>query len=142
MLLPRAPLLAFNSFVPLLFTLNGCLEHPQHPLPLPPEEKTAFERSGDARQGERLSILRALLASMSDEQRLQITAKLCHEVLASVLDGQMELAAATAVLGDSLRLLACKEAKISSGGIYLSIYLSIHIYIYIYISIYIYIYTC
>lgn len=28
-LLPRAPLLALNSFVPLLFQLNGCTAHPQ-----------------------------------------------------------------------------------------------------------------
>ena len=71
---------------------------------------------------------------------LQATAKLCHEVLAPVLDGarrpppaargggaaslaeasrvgQMELSAAAvhAVVSDSLRLLACKEAKVGSG---------------------------
>eukprot|EP00967_Tisochrysis_lutea_P121162 scaffold199460_cov27-Tisochrysis_lutea.AAC.2 len=48
----------------------------------------------------------------------QVTAKLCHEVLAPVLDGQMRLEPAHDVLADSLRLLACKEAKVSnaSGG--------------------------
>lgn len=114
MLLPRAPLLAFNSFLPLLFQLNGCLAHPQHSAPLPAEEKAAFELSGADRQHSRLQILRGLLASMSDEHRLQVTAKLCHEVLAAVLDGQMPLSAAEAVLADSLRLLACREAKIST----------------------------
>jgi condensin-2 complex subunit D3 len=116
MLLPRAPLLAFNSFLPLLFQLNGCLEHPHHSAPLPSEEKAAFELSGPDRQQGRLQILRGLLASMSDEHRLQVTAKLCHEVLAAVLDGQMRLSAAEAVLADSLRLLACREAKVSAGA--------------------------
>lgn len=49
---------------------------------------------------------------------MQVTAKLCHEVLAAVLDGQMALASAEAVLADSLRLLACREAKISGGAVH------------------------
>jgi len=118
MLLPRSPHLALASFVPLLFQLNGCTALPAHATPLPRDEKEALDLSGAEQQRPRLQILRALLSSMGDEQRLQATAKLCHEVLAPVLDGQMELSAAAvhAVVSDSLRLLACKEAKVGSGA--------------------------
>ena len=72
MLLPRSPLLAFNSFVPLLFQLNGCLEHPQHSTPLPADERASYEMVGSERQPHRLNILRGLLASMADEHKLQV----------------------------------------------------------------------
>lgn len=35
LLLPRSPLLAYNSFVGLLFQLNGCTHSPHNPTPLP-----------------------------------------------------------------------------------------------------------
>ncbi|KAL3898062.1 MAG: hypothetical protein SGPRY_012919 [Prymnesium sp.] len=54
---------------------------------------------------------------MSDEQRLQTTAKLCHEVLAALPDGQLDLEAAHWVVADTLLLLICKDIKLSSSGL-------------------------
>ena len=46
---------------------------------------TAFYASIDCvPDGERPTVLRALLASLDDEHKLQITSKLCHDVLAAV----------------------------------------------------------
>ncbi|KAL1499117.1 hypothetical protein AB1Y20_013629 [Prymnesium parvum] len=115
MLLPRSPLLGFNSFVGLLFQLNGCTHSPHHPAPLPPAERAVFELPGEAHQRRRLQILRALLSHMTDEQRLQTTAKLCHEVLAALPDGQLDLHAAHWVVSDTLMLLICKEIKLSAA---------------------------
>lgn len=70
--------------------------------------------SGEQQQRRRLTILRALLSNMTDEQRLQITAKLCHDVLAIVPDGQLSLEASHWVIADALLLLACKEIKLRS----------------------------
>lgn len=52
---------------------------------------------------------------MTDEQRLQTTAKLCHEVLGAVPDGQLSLEGSHWVIADSLLLLACKEIKLRCG---------------------------
>ena len=43
LLLPRAPLLAFNSFLGLLFQLNGCNQHPTHSATLAAAESQALE---------------------------------------------------------------------------------------------------
>lgn len=115
-LLPRAPSLALSSFISLLFELNGCLEHPQYSAPLPAAELAASDVSGAENQPKRLRVLRALLSHMPDEQRLQATSKLCHEVLASLLDGHLTLAKSHWVIADALKLLACKEAKISTAA--------------------------
>jgi len=114
LLLPRAPLLGFNSFLGLLFALNGCTHAPHHPRPLPEPERKVVEMAGEGKQRRRLQILRLLLQHMSDEQKLQITGKLCHDVLAAVPDGTLPLESARAVLADALMLLACKEIKLGT----------------------------
>ena len=85
LLMPRSPRLAFDGFVPLLFILNGCVDHPTQKATLDGRERDKVEMAGSAHQGRRLAILRGLLSKMSDEQRLQCTSKLCQEVLAAVL---------------------------------------------------------
>ena len=50
----------------------------------------------------------------SDEQRFQVTAKLCEEVLGGVADGSLQLAASEGVLADALHILASKEIKLSA----------------------------
>lgn len=75
LLLPRAPLLGFNSFLGLLFALNGCTHAPHHPRPLPEPERKVVEMAGEGKQRRRLQILRLLLQHMSDEQKLQITVR-------------------------------------------------------------------
>ena len=115
LLLPRSPLVAFNAVIGLLFQTNGCVHAPHHPAPLPPAERSCVELLGEADQPHRLAIVRALLDPMDDEHKLQVTSKLCHDVLAAVPDGHLNLEDAHWVISDTLMLLACKEIKLSSG---------------------------
>ena len=90
LLMPRSPRLAFDGFVPLLFILNGCVDHPTQKATLDGPSATRLRWRG-APTEHRLTILRGLLSKMSDEQRLQCTSKLCQEVLAAVPDGTLAL---------------------------------------------------
>ena len=116
LLLPRSPLLGFNGLLPLLFSLNGCVHAPHHPAALPSVERSVVELPGEGEQRRRLAILRSLLSNMDDEHKLQITSKLCHDVLAAVPDGQLNLEDGHWVLADALMLLACKEIKLGATG--------------------------
>lgn len=61
-------------------------------------------------------VYRALLLRMTSEQKFATAAKLSVEVLSGVADGQMPLneASCAEVLGDALRVLGSKEAKVRS----------------------------
>ena len=72
LLLPREPLLGFNSFLGMLFALNGCVHAPHHPRALPEVERKVVEMAGEGYQRRRLQILRLLLNQMSDEHKLQV----------------------------------------------------------------------
>ena len=83
LLLPRSPLLAFNSFAGLLFQINGCTQHAQHSATLSAAESTALEGlrgEGLSAQRRRLLIFRPLLGCMTGEQKLQTMAKLSQDV--------------------------------------------------------------
>ena len=74
LLLPRSPLLAFNSFLGLLFQINGCTQHAQHSAALSAAESAALEGlrgEGLTAQRRRLLIFRPLLGSMTGEHTLQ-----------------------------------------------------------------------
>jgi hypothetical protein len=45
---------------------------------------------------------------------IQITARLCEEILGGVADGTLELQESEGVLGDALHILASKEIKLSA----------------------------
>ena len=118
LLLPRSPLLAFNSFVGLLFQINGYMSHPQHSATLLAAEAAALEPlrgEGERAQRRRLMVFRPLLGAMTSEHKLQTMAKLCHDVLAAVPDGQLPLDDTQGVLSDALLLLACKEIKLAAA---------------------------
>ena len=68
------PLLAFNSFLGLLFQINGCTQHAQHSATLAAAESAALEGlrgEGLTAQRRRLLIFRPLLGSMTGEHKLQ-----------------------------------------------------------------------
>ena len=71
----------------MLFALNGVTHAPHHGTALAEAERAVVEMGGEAKQRRRLHILRLLLQQMSDEHKLQVTAKLCHDVLAAVPEG-------------------------------------------------------
>ncbi len=64
----------------------------------------------------RLPACRALLQRMSPEHKFATAARLCQEVLGGVADGALPLEECGEVLGDALRILACKEIKVRGSG--------------------------
>ncbi|EKX51720.1 hypothetical protein GUITHDRAFT_102325 [Guillardia theta CCMP2712] len=99
-----------------LFVLNDFTSHESfNRFKASPEERTRFSLPGKGdNQRRRREIYTLMLAHCSDEQKFQITAKLCEEVLGAVADGTMGLHAAEDVLGDALYLLSSKEIKLSA----------------------------
>jgi len=119
LLLPRSPLIAFNSFPGLLFQINGCTQHAQHSATLSAAESAALEGirgEGFTAQRRRLLVFRPLLGCMTGEQKLQTMAKLSQDVLGAVPERQFSLEDIQFVLSDALVLLACKEIKLSANS--------------------------
>lgn len=57
---------------------------------------------------------RALLSRMTPEHKFATAARLCQEVLGGAADGALPLEECQEVLGDALRILACKEIKVGA----------------------------
>ncbi|KAJ7543820.1 hypothetical protein O6H91_09G053500 [Diphasiastrum complanatum] len=122
----KAPLLAYNSFVEVIFNLNDCRAHSGFNI--------AWQRSENERElfslrgsspimaAKRMHIYTSLLKQMAPEHLLATTAKLCAEVVAGAADGLLDLddASGQCVLEDTLKVLASKEMRIggsrSTGG--------------------------
>ncbi|KXZ45555.1 hypothetical protein GPECTOR_53g141 [Gonium pectorale] len=124
----KAPMLAYNHFIESLFVLNDCSAglHASRAgggsAELAAElalhsalEGTGFHLKGNTpiMRAKRDIIYCALLRRMSPEHRFAASAKLVAEVLGGVVDGLLPLPQAEEVLGDALRLLACKDMKVN-----------------------------
>ncbi|GJP43548.1 hypothetical protein CLOM_g2996 [Closterium sp. NIES-68] len=81
------------------------------------EELERFSLSGPTRHAARTTVYRTLLRLMVREHHLALSAKLCLQVLAPVLDGALPLSCPSvqAVVGDALDILSCKEMRPGSG---------------------------
>ena len=138
-LLEKQPNLLSNSFVGAVFVFNNCKAHPLYIA-----EASAggngmnidFDGAfldGDDRYHKRREIYDMLLTNMSDEQKLEVTARLVKEVLGGALETSGDLAAAcklpssarlsnkrieaaTAVLTDTLDILTSPEIKVGRAG--------------------------
>ncbi|GFR51612.1 hypothetical protein Agub_g14038 [Astrephomene gubernaculifera] len=126
----KAPMLAYNHFIESLFVLNDCSAgvHASRAgggsseLAAELALHSALEGGGFHLKGatpvmraKRDIIYTALLRRMSPEQRFSAGAKLVAEVLSGVVDGLLPLGEAEEVLGDALRLLACKDMKVNAN---------------------------
>ncbi|GAB5032194.1 condensin-2 complex subunit d3 [Nannochloropsis oceanica] len=93
-LLRKCPSLFVNHFVETLVVLNGCVDHDAYKAALSQgaESGTAVTMEGVDLGGEggtakkRMHIYRAMLQHMSDEQRIQVTAKLTQDILGAATD--------------------------------------------------------
>lgn len=75
-----------------------------------------FSLAGDAAFAKRLVIYSTLLQHMSDEQRFQLTAKLCRDILAEAVDERIPLdSSGAAVVRDTLVILCSDSIKLSSS---------------------------
>eukprot|EP00124_Ichthyophonus_hoferi_P001616 Ihof_evm2s89 gene=Ihof_evmTU2s89 len=116
MLALKHPNIFFNNFVEAVFHFNGYMQHKiYNRFPQSPRELRLFCLQGPANASKRHAIYEALLNYMSDEQRLQLTAKLIQDVLAAAVDREIPLdKQSEALLGDTLVILASKSIKLTS----------------------------
>jgi len=96
-LLNKSPLLLVNHFVEVLVVLNGCVDHPTYKIALKQgaESGTAVTMDGISLEGEvnnrrRFFIYKSMLERMSDEQKIQVTAKITKDILAAAGDEESE----------------------------------------------------
>jgi condensin-2 complex subunit D3 len=114
-ILTKAPNKFYVHFIETVFFLNACTKHSVYNQ-FDQENDTAFALPHSPRR--RLVLYQFLLGFMSDTQKFQAAAKLCQDVLGSVVDGGLSLTDPTVhdVVKDTLLVLASKEIKIKSGG--------------------------
>ncbi|MEW5310852.1 MAG: hypothetical protein WDW38_002613 [Sanguina aurantia] len=130
----KAPLLALNHFIETLFVLN---DRPGAFAKLQTSQRGgvagtagAGEGGGPADSGirdhvraaglvggsaearaSRDAVYQTLLERMAGEHKFALSAKLVSEILTGVVDNALSLEEGGEVLGDALRLLACKEIR-------------------------------
>ena len=109
--------ICYAYLVEAMFVLNDNTKHPAYNrFPATFEERARFSLPGAGANAERRrDIYRLLLAICTDEQRFQVTSKLCEEVLGAVADGALALGDVHDVLDDALHVLASKEIKLSAA---------------------------
>ncbi|KAJ1695196.1 hypothetical protein LUZ63_011894 [Rhynchospora breviuscula] len=110
----KAPLLAYNSFIEVIYVLNGYQAQSSCD---PANEPFPIEGMDERSKSKRMHIYIALLKQMAPEHLLATSAKLCAEILAAACDGLLNINNATgrAVLQDALQILACKEVRIQAN---------------------------
>lgn len=117
----KSPHLFSNKFVEMIFVFNR-YDGPLH-FALDRDGVDEIALPGNARFPQRFQLYRFLLQNMSDEQKLQISMKLCNEVLDEVTDGKLPLAptpaqitetGTEAVLKDTFAILCSSDIKLST----------------------------
>ncbi|RLN57592.1 hypothetical protein BBP00_00007433 [Phytophthora kernoviae] len=123
-LLQKSPHIFTNKFIEMIFVFNG-FEGDKLKFSEPFEKEGTRELAllGNARFPQRARLYNFLLEHMSDEQKLQISMKLCSEVLEEVMDGTLPLCdnpsqitdhCTEAVLKDTFAILCSPEIKLAT----------------------------
>ncbi|KAG7398112.1 hypothetical protein PHYBOEH_011668 [Phytophthora boehmeriae] len=123
-LLQKSPHIFTNKFIEMIFVFNG-FEGDKLKFSEPFEKEGTRELAllGNARYPRRARLYNFLLENMSDEQKLQISMKLCSEVLEEVMDGTLPLCdnpsqitdhCTEAVLKDTFAILCSPEIKLAT----------------------------
>jgi len=134
-LLNKSPLLFSNSFVESLFVFNNFTGHPVYTAAASSGDSGSgavdfqgVNLAGPANAGKRMFIYKMMLAHMSDEQRIGVTARLAKEVLKGGMDGKLKEGtlggetvmssgiAARAVLADCFDVLVCPEIRVGRAA--------------------------
>lgn len=117
----KSPHLFANKFVEMVFVFNNFQGKVNFTLDREGVDEIALP--GNARFPQRFQLYRFLLQNMSDEQKLQISMKLCNEVLEEVTDGKLPLCnnpaeitetGTEAVLKDTFAILCSSDIKLST----------------------------
>lgn len=118
----KSPHLFSNKFIEMIFVFNNYKGRVNFTLDRDGVDEIALP--GNARFPQRFQLYRFLLQNMSDEQKLQISMKLCNEVLEEVTDGKLPLCkdpsqitdnGTEAVLKDTFAILCSSDIKLSSS---------------------------
>ena len=134
-LLSKSPLLFSNSFVESLFVFNNCTGHPIYAAAASSGDSGSgavdfqgVNLAGPGNAGKRMFIYKMMLAHMSDEQRIGVTARLAKEVLKGGMDGKLKEGtlggdtvmasgvAARAVLADCFDILVSPEIRVGRAA--------------------------
>ena len=113
-----------SHFVESLFYLNDFNEHESYnQFSQSESDRALFCLPGKDLQDKRMKIYTAMLEPLPDEQKLHVTARLCHDVLARATDTDKASAIldldnerATQVLHDAMVILASSNIKLSSSA--------------------------
>lgn len=123
-LLHKTPHLFTSKFVEMIFVLNGNRGRLIFSEPFEKEGVQELALLGDDRFHQRARLYQFLLQHMTDEQKLQISMKLCTEILEEVTDGKLPLCdnpsqitddGTEAVLKDTFAILCSPDIKLSSS---------------------------
>uniref|UniRef100_A0A7N5K322 Condensin-2 complex subunit D3 n=1 Tax=Ailuropoda melanoleuca TaxID=9646 RepID=A0A7N5K322_AILME len=114
LLLKRNPVMFFQHFIECIFHFNNYEKHEKYnKFPQSEREKRLFSLKGKTNKQKRMKIYRFLLEHFTDEQRFNITSKICLSILASFADGILPLdMEASELLSDTFEVLSSKEIKL------------------------------
>ncbi|CAH6858928.1 Ncapd3 [Phodopus roborovskii] len=114
LLLKRNPTMFFQHFIECIFHFNGYEKHGQYNKFSQSERgKQLFLLKGKTNKEKRMRIYKFLLEHFTDEQRFNVTSKICLSVLACFTDGILPLdMEASELLSDTFDILSSKEIKL------------------------------
>nr|XP_045000999.1 condensin-2 complex subunit D3 isoform X1 [Jaculus jaculus] len=114
LLLKRNPTMFFQHFIECIFHFNNYEKHEKYNKFLQSErEKQLFSLKGKTNKEKRMRIYKFLLEHFTDEQRFNVTSKVCLNILACFTDGILPLdMEASELLSDTFDILSSKEIKL------------------------------
>nr|XP_060460370.1 condensin-2 complex subunit D3 [Panthera onca] len=114
LLLKRNPVMFFQHFIECIFHFNNYEKHEKYnKFPQSEREKRLFSLKGKTNKQKRMKIYKFLLEHFTDEQRFNITSKICLSILACFADGILPLdMEASELLSDTFEVLSSKEIKL------------------------------
>uniref|UniRef100_A0A452SH16 Condensin-2 complex subunit D3 n=1 Tax=Ursus americanus TaxID=9643 RepID=A0A452SH16_URSAM len=114
LLLKRNPVMFFQHFIECIFHFNNYEKHEKYnKFPQSERSKRLFSLKGKTNKQKRMKIYKFLLEHFTDEQRFNITSKICLSILASFADGILPLdMEASELLSDTFEVLSSKEIKL------------------------------
>lgn len=114
LLLKRSPTMFFQHFIECIFHFNSYEKHAQYNKFSQSERgKRLFLLKGKTNKEKRMRIYKFLLEHFTDEQRFNVTSKICLSILACFTDGILPLdMEASELLSDTFDILSSKEIKL------------------------------
>nr|CAB3264221.1 condensin-2 complex subunit D3 [Phallusia mammillata] len=105
----------YRNFVACIFYFNAYNEHNLHQFAKTDREERLINLSGGPNAAKRMEIYCFLLENFEDENRINLTGKLCADILDGFVEATIALNDKTRhILTDALSILCCKEIRLKS----------------------------